>query len=333
MIDLYISDKKFSDCFMESKSENKNSKLTNLLLGEKVRVLASDDSLWKKIKNGESAESVWARSRQLELYSGVECASTMLAKGKGQKINGEKIRKIKTGTASSLYISSSFDDKDSENLACNPGVLALGDNSCAEIIEKYSYRRKVTLYPIHDDEEDENEVHKWSELVNHYKGLPINSIIINDNYAYKENFKDISDILRSLLGKNNYSFQIEILVLFGLTQNLAASIDDQGSLQNIASKYVSFIKSISSDLKINCIIEFVFCPNLGSNSSWPLYDYTHNRYIITNYTVISGQESLEAFYNGSPRFLQNIEVASVFSDNESRKEHHIYLKQISLHYS
>lgn len=328
MVDLYISGKQFFTCLVESKSESKNSKLTNLLLGDKVRVLASDDSLWEKLHDKESEEGVWARTRQLKIYSGVESASTMLARGRGRKINGEKIRKIKSGTASSIYISSFFNTSDTENLACNPGVLALGDNSCKEIIEKYSYRKKTTLYPIYDDESDENEVHKWSELVNHYSGLPINSIIINDNYAHKEKFSDISKILRSLLGKTNYSFQIEILILFGLTQNLAASIDNQASLRNIASKYIPFIKSISAEYKINCIIEFVFCPNLGEESPWPLYDYTHNRYVITNYTFFSGQKSLEAFNNGSPRFLQNIEVASVFSDNESRKEHHIYLKQI-----
>lgn len=297
MLNLYISHKAFIECLT---SENA---LTPIIRGAHVNVLAADqhllDEIYKEDSYEQSLEQSLAQSCGFVISSGVDVAETVKAKGRKEKI------KVRRGRSSSVFVLSNVDQSMIQEIENKLGVLCLSDDN---IVFQSNVNHFEKCYGRGDSG-------SWEEFLSDMRGLPLNTIIINDHYLQQypaDSRKNLEDILRQLFKGKSYDFKVQVLIITGHRTEYIK--DDQ--IRSILTPFFS----ISEELSINFKIETINC-----TGGFPLYKDTHNRFIITDYGIITADKTLAAFKDGKAGELQTIYWDSILSGEQNAcDKYHIY---------
>lgn len=297
MLDLYISKRAFVDSL---KAQND---LTHILKGSFVSIHAADEELMDKILEPDSYEQSLAQDGGWVITPGIELAEKVKAKGRQEKL------KIRAGLTSSLFVLGEVTPQMTKEIERKLGVICISDRS----IEHLSFMR-----PRFENYFDRDEEGDWEQVLENMKNAPLNSIIINDHYLqqYKKGSeKNLEEILTQLLRGRVYDFPIQVLFVVGKSQ--AYLLDDE------IKRVIGVFDRISRNTEIQFKIETINCKG-SDNDTYPLYKDTHNRFILTNYGIITVETSFAAFSRNRSELPQTIVAGNIFADNYiSSKRHKI----------
>lgn len=337
MLNLYLTYKAFHACFVDKQ----DNFLTRLLKtdGYKCTFYTADEEFHKLIFGKQSPE----RDRILnillpydyEIHSGLQLVSLLNRIGNGEKLF------INAGLASSIFVLGGISKKKADEISKRLGVLCFAEDD----IPKESYSNSINAVSPLDNGKKRN----WQTLLDNYNDIRVNTIIINDKYLQKdidiqENrnkinpLKNIKEILKCLVKKGSRS-PLSLLFLFGTSRNSSES--DENKRKQLIDEIVNFLKN---EIQQKCfMIETLRCKESDKISCYDsnlrryvyrndLYFFLHNRFIITNYGIISAENSLNAFdydHEGTPNFLQTISSTLNISDSSGLNIWETYRSSLS----
>ena len=306
MIDIYITHKAFNDCIVNGS----NSFLDNIIKRKEggYTIYAADEQLWESGFQDNSAEFNAIQMRAMEFKRGVEMAEMVKSNCNGK-------REIKGGLSTAIFILGEITQENASIISYNLGVMCFPDSQIPSASQFKSASKTLEI----------GEPYEWSSLLTNYSKIPVSSIIINDKYLFrdlKKTTKNLNDIMTCLFTEETR--KLHILLLCG-SVNFKEESEVFKQRVLLGENMVSIIKSIKT-IK-NVTIELLFCK--GDSD---LNKVLHNRFIITNYGIISAEETLSAFTrNNLSEVLQTVSTFLIFSDNmpEGFEKWRKYLNSIS----
>ena len=286
MLYIYLSHKAFTT------SLEQQNKLTPLIKGSYTSIYAADDELWERVNREDSKEFQLYKKNDLEIRFGKDFSEKIKAKGLKQST------KIKTGIASPLFVLGNVTKDMTEEIEKKLGVICISDDSID--IDNYVFTENYS------HQFEENEEGGWNNILKCISHNPLNSIVVTDKFLYKDDLhgNNIKSILEILLGQKAYEFSIRVLVFIGERTSFLSD-------ENIKRILLYFHKFEETHPNIKFTIETVNCNNINKEE-FPLFEHTHNRWILTNYGCINAEYSLAVFNNqGKSYKLQNIGAGNV----------------------
>ncbi len=304
MLDVYLSHR----AFVESLSSDNG--LSALLRGSYISIHAADQILLDKIEEEGSIEESLAQELGAVVIPGIELAEKVKLKGRKDKI------KVRKGLASSLFVLGDVTPSMIQEIENKLGVICLSDSSIEFSIKNFT---RIDKYYDRDEHGD------WESVLANMKGLPLNTIIVNDHYLqqYKHDAApNLQEIIRQLLSGKTYDFVVQVLIIIGQSQRYVSDED----IKTIIRAFESITKEVSVKFKI----ETINCTG-QNNDAYPLYKDTHNRFIMTNYGMITAETSFSAFSRGKASVPQTLSAFTNLSAeaSSSEKRHKIRRRIVS----
>ena len=122
------------------------------------------------------------------------------------------------------------------------------------------------------------DFNNWTNFTNCFKILPTNSIIVCDNFLFKNKQHNIKELLKKLLLNSNYRNEIDITLICG----------QEYTYDELKRHWDSIYDILQKDLKIK---KFNLCVVKKLNK-----DY-HDRHIFTDYQVFESGNSFSMYFN------------------------------------
>ena len=192
MLDVYLSHR----AFVESLSSDNG--LSALLRGSYISIHAADQILLDKIEEEGSIEESLAQELGAVVIPGIELAEKVKLKGRKDKI------KVRKGLASSLFVLGDVTPSMIQEIENKLGVICLSDSSIEFSIKNFT---RIDKYYDRDEHGD------WESVLANMKGLPLNTIIVNDHYLqqYKHDAApNLQEIIRQLKEEGIFDMQREL---------------------------------------------------------------------------------------------------------------------------
>lgn len=304
MLNLYLTQKAFIDGF-----EGTNPELSSLVKGDNVIIFAADQIFLDNIKQPGTKEFRYAKLSEKVPRSGIATTETLKNSPK------LKLSRFNSSLASSLFIVN-IDKKRCQEIGTKLGVLCIPDSDIGTSLHSKDKFKTYTFY----------QNGGWEDVISEISDAPVNSLIINDRFLAtneKNDYGNLKDIFRQLFKHKQYDFAIHILIIYGI-DSIRTSVKPDEIIQQMSKA----INSIGSALGLNFIQDYIFCDNKDMRN-WPLIDFTHNRFIMTNYHMISAEKQLSAFRNGAAVEFQTLYYTSQLASDDSRCKWHIYRREIA----
>lgn len=310
MLDIYISHKAFLDCIV-----NKSDSFIQGIFSckEKGFVLyVADEQLKESVfQDTSSPEYITCQAYDFRVLPGVETAELV-------KMNCKDKNEIKGGLSTAIFILGGITPEEAKKISERLGLMCFSD---AQIPPAPSFKSITKTL-------EAGENYEWKQLINNFRSIPVNSIIINDKYLHKNPNKAIYNLQRivSFLIPSRISRTINILLL---------SSEDNVYSNRPNEEYrnkVTILTGLRAYLKDTMKIDNPCIEMLLYKKDSDLYKSAHNRFIITNYGIISTEQTLSVFtQNGMSDVLQTVTSTIIFSENSTNGfERWIkYLKTIS----
>lgn len=191
------------------------------------------------------------------------------------------------------------------------GLLCMSD----DVFSLDALTLKCTKYlevPSETSLPESKERITWDDILNHAKGIPCNTILINDHYLFgddqynsdrtkvnRDEFKNIVEILNCVLPQKSQDDLVQILFV----HDNAGDANDLGTISSAIKKKIKDLR----DYRITT--EFI-----SGNRNCYLFEHTHNRNIVTNYYIISAEHKLAAFKNGFAASDQRVSFQTLYSE-------------------
>lgn len=305
MLNIYISHKAFLDCIVNQSDSFIRSIIT---CKEKGFVLyGADTPLMESIVQDSSLEFNASKDYDLQIRSGVVMAELV-------KMNCKEKKEIRSGLSTAIFILSGITPSEANSISKRLGVMCFSDTQLPPASSFKSITKTL----------ETGQEYKWEYILNNFKSIPVNSIIINDKYLHKHPDKAVANlksIFDCLIPKDKHR-TIYILLL---------SCDDNIYSNRPNEEFnhkVEILNNIKAYLKdYNTYIEMLLFKNDSE-----LYKNTHNRFIITNYGMISAEQTLSVFtQRGVSEVLQTVISSVIFSYNTNAdfERWNKYLKTIT----
>lgn len=275
MVDLYITSKDFEDNLI------RETKIGELIKNNKVRILLAD-------KDSEAVNQIVASEKCLShncyiklYYQGGKASNPM--PGLEMMNAFKEYKDIYDGYSSRSIVLLGEKEKEDE----------------AKKIEKHFGVKciigKKGLQPLKGGKGiffKEEESGSWkNDVFDMIDGMPCNAIIINDHYIDKgdDYQRNLCDIIKSLSAMRcSPYFPFHILIIIG--KNLFCKKDKFEQFTEATINTIVNHRIINFD----CIIEFLYCDD-SCKGKYDLYKYTHDRFVISNFSSIDASHSLKLF--------------------------------------
>ena len=206
------------------------------------------------------------------------------------------------------------------------GVLVLSKNSLSE-------EALTTIHTKNTFTVEENEVvdFGWTEIFAGIKDTPINSIVINDRNLFTNDDIEV-DASGTVIDKKICGVESVFAILDAIMpQSLDVPFhiivicdkagiegDNWRKKKNLRVRSViKYLNELKKRLSRSYIIEMELLAVTGSSE---LYSATHNRRILTNYSVIFFDHKINAFRGLRSNASQTIFVNKLFSHNNLKNE-------------
>ena len=272
----------------------------------------ADEQLKESVfQDTSSHEYITCQAYDFRVLPGVETAELV-------KMNCKDKNEIKGGLSTAIFILGGITPEEAKKISERLGLMCFSD---AQIPPAPSFKSITKTL-------EAGENYEWKQLINNFRSIPVNSIIINDKYLHKNPNKAIYNLQRivSFLIPSRISRTINILLL---------SSEDNVYSNRPNEEYrnkVTILTGLRAYLKDTMKIDNPCIEMLLYKKDSDLYKSAHNRFIITNYGIISTEQTLSVFtQNGMSDVLQTVTSTIIFSENSTNGfERWIkYLKTIS----
>lgn len=301
MLDLYVSRRAFVD------SLRGQNDLTSILKGDYVNIHAADKDLMDKLLEPDSYEQSLAQDNGWVITSGVDFAERVKAKGRQEKL------KIRNGLTTAIFVLDGVTPQMTREIERKLGVICIADNTIGSL---------SFLRPRFENYFDRDEDGNWEMVLADMKSVPLNSIIVNDHYLqqYKEDAaRNLEEVLTQLMRGRVYDFPIQVLFIFGKQREYV--LDDE------IKRVIGFFDRISKKTAIKFKVETINCTGTD-NDTYPLYKDTHERFILTNYGIITADYSIAAFTRDRSCLPQTVVAGNIFADGFLASKRHKKRKSI-----
>ncbi len=320
MIDLYISYNVLNDCLIQQDNHNP---LLNILKKKLVNVYVDiEKNTLDTLMNGIDSEGSslendtftllfdFINGLDLSLYSGHKRMEIVKNRGKLKP----------TTPSSAIFIFDKIGKDDIYYIENKYGVICLSHDYIPELSKLLR-----DDYQSYWDTEDNTRKGSWTQILQPFK-FPCNTFIFCDLYLYKDDYdrrsQNVNDIIKALClnlsTQNDTSMQSQINILF---------IWDEIPNKSDKVKWMSdkIMKVIPNGRNVR--IEFLFCSK--NNNRYKLHEHTHNRRLLTNFSLASADHSLAAFdVNGRPMKDQRLTYGTILTGGISN-EYESILSKIS----
>ena len=293
MLDIYISHKAFHDCVVNESDSFIRSIITSK---EKGFVLyGADKPLMESICQETSLEFNASKNYDLLVRRGIETAELV-------KQNCKEKKEIRCGLSTAIFILGGITPEAASSISKRLGVMCFSDT---QIPSASSFKSIIKTL-------EAGEEYKWEYILKNFISIPVNSIIINDRYLHKNPNKTIinlQNIVRSLITED-ITYTIHILLLFSSDAIYSNRPDEE------YKNKVTILNGLRAFLKDTLSINNLCVEMLLYKKDSDLYKNAHNRFIITNYGIISAEQTLSVFTRNSVSdVLQTVISSSIFSDD------------------
>ena len=209
-----------------------------------------------------------------------------------------------------------IDEKTAKQIELDFGVICQSVSNIND--NNLLYSKEVTS-------EEREDIHNWNNFLQFIKSTPSNTLIVNDRYLFanddnisRNGIHNASKIMDAILPVD---FKADYHVLFTFD---SLQLKQGVTFSNIANWLNKEIRGIRPyTIKLELI-------SVKKNSY--LYENTHNRRIISNYSIIRTEHKFNAFYESRSLCSQTLNCDMLYSKgiiNDSDSPIKPYLKMIS----
>ena len=293
MEDLYLTKRDLDN------SIDKGNAIDKLVKNKRCRILIDLDSdTVSKMVDDPSCEILFSylRDNDKTLYSGKEMVDAI------KETVEKKSDNLSNGFSRSMLL---LNEKDTE---------------FAKMVERHFGIKcvlgKKGIIPLKDGRApffEEGEKGSWDNTFSGVSVTPCNAIIINDHYLKGDSgTKNLIDIIRNLSKQRAHDVTLHILVIY-------SGGKDGTKLDNYHKSFSEQAKNTADELakldaEMNYLLEYLYCDN--TNSSRKLYQYTHDRFAISNYTSMDASHALDLFNEkGKVKTEQKVTVGNLFYED------------------
>lgn len=322
MIDLYISYKVLTECI--SRNDEKDPLWTIIDKGIVDIFVDIERNVLDELMDGSEYPVINSEGYEdfPTLFDFVNDKDCSLLSGKERMDRVKKKEKYKNTPSSAIFIFDKISKYDIQVIQKKYNFVCLSGDDL-------SYLSKIisrSNYQHYWDTEDTKERGSWVSIINTLPKYPCDTIVFCDHYLHKNDawdYRNITDIVKSLCFNNMSERAINILFIWGRDVN-AKQIPEKTIIQQ-ANAISKKILKLSNGAAVR--IEFIYC--VGNGNGYNLYEHTHNRKILTNFSLASVDYDLAAFsIDQRPTKDQRICYDLILS-KEIELEHEIILKKIA----
>ena len=225
------------------------------------------------------------------------------------------------------------DHKSVLNNPCGAFLLDIDEKTAKQIELDYGVICQSTknvndnslIYSKEISSEEREEIHNWTNFLQYIKSTPSNTLLVNDRYLFanddnihKNGIHNAAKIIDAILPAD---FKSDYHVLFVFD---SLKLKPGITFSNIANWLNKEIRGIRTyPIKLEMI-------SVKMNSY--LYEHTHNRRIISNYSIIRSEHKFNAFYESKCLCSQTLNCDMLYSkgiSNDSDCPIKPYLKMIN----
>lgn len=199
-----------------------------------------------------------------------------------------------------------IDEKTAKQIEMDYGVICQSANNINDNSLRYS--KEISS-------EEREEIHNWNNFLQFIKDSPSNTLIVNDRYLFanednlnKNGIHNASKIIDAILP---IGFKTDYHVLFVFDSLLLKPGVTFSNIANWLNKEIRGIRPYPIKLELISIKKNCY-----------LYENTHNRRIISNYSIIRTEHKFNAFYESRSLCSQTLNCdmlysKGIFNDSDS----------------
>ena len=197
----------------------------------------------------------------------------------------------------SLFIMD-VNEEDAKKISEEYGVLII---SKGKIDDNVFNQRFWRHHFIKDLKFKGNAISEWFDVLKDVPWLPMNSLIVSDNYLFAGSTDKLEECVENVKGLLNAILPHSLSVEFHILISTKHPCCDEQKRNQIVGDIMSYIKQ---KINYNIKVEFVFSESI------------HQRKIITNYNIMVGDKGFVNFSNKKKKIIDDnpTYVCSVFQN-------------------